>query len=221
MVSCNLPPIDLVLFDSDGTLVDSEVVMARAWEQYLPAFGVTITADEALTRFKGISMQGIVDSLGEMRGEPFSPSFIADFRAYLGDMLEKELQPIRGALDLVKSLTIPFCLASNGPRAKIDLCLGVTGLLPYFEGRIFSAYEVGSWKPDPGLYLHAAKAMGVAPSRCAVVEDSLPGMHAGLAAGMTVFALQEETPHPDIPGQVHVVRSLDVLSTILSASQRS
>lgn len=219
MASCNLPAIDLVLFDSDGTLVDSEIVMARAWEQYLPAFGVTITAEDALTRFKGISMLRIVEIFGQMRGEPFADTFIADFRAYLAVMLEKELQPIRGALELVQSLTIPFCLASNGPREKIDLCLGVTGLLPYFEGRIFSAYEVGSWKPDPGLYLHAANAMGVAPSRCAVVEDSVPGMLAGVAAGMTVFALQEDAPHPDIPEGVHVVRSLDELSVILAGNK--
>jgi HAD superfamily hydrolase (TIGR01509 family) len=216
MVSCNLSPIDLVLFDSDGTLVDSEIIMARAWEQYLPAFGITITADDALTRFKGISMLDSVVYLEGVRGAAFPESFIPDFRAYLAVMLQNELQPISGALALVKSLTMPFCLASNGPREKIDLCLGVTGLLPYFEGRIFSAYEVGSWKPDPGLYLHAAKVMGVDPSRCAVVEDSLPGMHAGVAAGMTVFALQEDVPHPDIPEGVHVVRSLDELSVILA-----
>lgn len=211
--------IDLVLFDSDGTLVDSEIIMAKAWERYLPPFGVSITAEEALTRFKGISMLDSVDQLAQQRGSAFPDSFIPDFRVYMGLMLQNELQPIRGALDLVKSLKVPFCLASNGPREKITLCLGVTGLLPYFEGRIFSAYEVGSWKPDPGLYLHAAKAMGVDPSRCAVVEDSLPGMHAGIAAGMTVFALQEDVPHPDIPEGVHVVKSLNALSAILAGSK--
>jgi HAD superfamily hydrolase (TIGR01509 family) len=219
MVSCNVSEIDLVLFDSDGTLVDSEIIMARAWAQYLPAFGITISAEEALTRFKGISMLESVEYLAQLRGEAFPETFIPAFRAFMGEMLKKELQPIHGALDLVKSLKQQFCLASNGPREKIDLCLGVTGLLPYFEGRIFSAYEVGSWKPDPELYLHAARAMGVSPARCAVVEDSLPGMHAGVAAGMMVFALQEDTPHPDIPAGVHVVRSLGELSAIFAGKQ--
>ncbi len=213
--------IDLVLFDSDGTLVDSEIIVAKAWEQYLPSFGITLTAEDVLARFKGISMSESVDQLVQMRGAAFPESFVPDFRVYMSTMLQNELQPIRGALDLVDSLNIPFCLVSNGPREKIELCLGVTGLLPYFEGRIFSAYEVGAWKPDPRLYLHAAHAMGVDPSRCAVVEDSLPGMHAGLAAGMTVFGLQEDTPHPDIPESVHVVRSLGELRVILSDKKYS
>jgi HAD superfamily hydrolase (TIGR01509 family) len=219
MVSCDLPSFDLILFDSDGTLVDSEVIMARAWAQYLPVFGMHIAAEEALTRFKGISMLESVTLLEAQRGSAFPESFIPEFRVFMAKLLQEELQPIRGAQALIQSLQTPFCLASNGPREKIELCLGVTGLLPYFEGRIFSAYEIKSWKPDPGLYLHAAQALGVAPERCAVVEDSLPGMQAGIAAGMTVFALQEEEPHPDIPQGVHVVRSLNELATLLSPNR--
>jgi beta-phosphoglucomutase-like phosphatase (HAD superfamily) len=78
------------------------------------------------------------------------------------------------------------------------LTLGVSGLLPRFEGRLFSSYEVGSWKPDPGLFLHAAAAMGVAPGRCAVVEDSLPGVRAAVAAGMAVFGFADLTPEADL-----------------------
>ena len=81
-----------------------------------------------------------------------------------------------------------MCVASNGPREKIALSLSITGLLSFFDGRIFSSYELQTWKPDPGLYLHAAGAMKVAPENCAVVEDSVLGVRAGLAAGMRVFA---------------------------------
>jgi beta-phosphoglucomutase-like phosphatase (HAD superfamily) len=87
-------------------------------------------------------------------------------------------------------LHLPFALASNAPHHKIELCLRVTGLLPHFAGRIFSAYDVQRWKPDPALFLFAAERLGVPPQRCAVVEDSLPGVQAGLAAGMQVIALQ-------------------------------
>jgi HAD superfamily hydrolase (TIGR01509 family) len=109
-------------------------------------------------------------------------------------ILEERLQPVEGALELVRSLTVPFCVVSNGPPRKIELCLRVTGLLPYFKERIFSAYDVGFWKPDPRLFIHAAHTLGVSPTRCAVVEDSEPGMQAGIAAGMTVFALPSASP---------------------------
>lgn len=88
---------------------------------------------------------------------------------------------------MLRQLDRPYCVASSGPRDKIEHSLSITGLLGYFPGRIFSAYDVGSWKPDPGLFLHAAETMGVAPERCAVVEDSVLGVQAGVAAGMTVF----------------------------------
>ena len=88
---------------------------------------------------------------------------------------------------VLQDLQLPYCVASSGPREKIELSLYTTGLLHYFQGRIFSAYEVGSWKPAPGLFLHAAHALSVPPERCAVIEDSVLGVQAGRAAGMTVF----------------------------------
>ena len=117
----------------------------------------------------------------------------------MAEVFRDRLAPVAGAMELVRGLSLPFCVASNGPLEKIELTLGLTGLLPHFAGRIFSADEVGSWKPDPGLFLAAATAMGVDPSRCAVVEDSLPGLRAGLAAGMTVYALR---PLHDIPADL-------------------
>jgi HAD superfamily hydrolase (TIGR01509 family) len=127
------------------------------------------------------------------------------------EILESRLQPVDGAMELIRSLTVPFCVASNGPREKIELCLRVTGLLPYFKGRIFSAYEVGFWKPDPQLFIHAARALGASPTRCAVVEDSTPGLKAGLAAGMTVFALQSATSSEPLPPGVEAISGLRAL----------
>lgn len=204
-----LPPIDLVLFDNDGTLVDSEIVTADAWAEHTAQFGVQMSAAEALARFKGVGMGDCVAEIERLRGgEPLPESFVADLRALMSVMLRERLQPITGALELVQSLAVPFCLASNAPREKIELCLDVTGLRPYFGERIFSAYDVQRWKPDPGLFLHSAASMGAIPSRCAVVEDSLPGIQAGLAAGMTVFALQPAGHELALPPGVHVIREL-------------
>src|SRR5205814_3978267 len=113
-------------------------------------------------------------------------------------------------------LSQPICVASSGPMEKIELSLSLTGLLRFFKGRIFSSYDVAAWKPDPGLFLHAARAMGVAPWDCAVVEDSLPGICAGLAAGMTVFAFQPLEADPDIPAEVTVLKELLELRGLLA-----
>ena len=214
-----LPPIDLVLFDCDGTLVDSEIVTAQAWAQQLAQYGISMTAAEALTRFKGVAMTQCVAEVERLRGGAALPSgFVPDLRAVMARLLREQLQPVAGALELIQALTLPFCLASNAPREKIELCLDVTGLHPYFQGRIFSAYDVQRWKPDPGLFLYAASCLGVEPCRCAVVEDSEPGMIAGLAAGMTVFALQIEEPREPLPAGVHVIRELAELTPHLGTT---
>lgn len=200
--------IDLVIFDCDGTLVDSEVVAAEAWSEYVARYGVDLTAREALQRFRGVSMTLCRAHIEALHGAPLPASFEKELRELMGTMLEAKLQPIAGALEMVQALAIPYALASNAPHHKIELCLRVTGLLPYFAGRIFSAYDVQRWKPDPALFLFAAQSLGVAPARCAVVEDSLPGVQAGLAAGMKVIALQEHGVHPELPDGVAVIERL-------------
>jgi beta-phosphoglucomutase-like phosphatase (HAD superfamily) len=107
-------------------------------------------------------------------------------------------------------------VASNGPKEQTELSLSVTGLLPFFKGAVFSSYEIGLWKPDPGLFLHAAATLGVNPRACAVVEDSPVGIQAGLTAGMKVFAFQPDAIDPDLPRDVEVVRHLSELKTILT-----
>jgi len=141
--------------------------------------------------------------------ENFAEVFARSVRSAQAERFQQGLGTIRGARELVSRLTVPFCVATNGPREKVELTLGLTGLLPYFGDRIFSAYEVGSFKPDPGLFLHAAQALGVTPQHCAVVEDSEPGIRAGLAAGMRVFSLFPEGElAPELLAQVHSIRDL-------------
>jgi HAD superfamily hydrolase (TIGR01509 family) len=207
---------EAIIFDCDGTLVDSEYLVTEVVVDHARPYGIDLTTDEALRRFKGRRMADCVAELEMLRGGPFPASFVPEIRQLMSDALASKLQPIEGALDLVRSLSIPFCVASNGPRDKIELSLSVTGLLSYFEGRIFSAYETGTWKPDPGLFLHAARSMGAQPSRCAVIEDSLPGIEAGIAAGMTVYALIDEHSRSQLPEGVQVISGLRELQATMT-----
>jgi HAD superfamily hydrolase (TIGR01509 family) len=205
---------DAIIFDCDGTLVDSERLGNEILVGYLEQFGVSLTVDEALARFHGVHMAHCIAQIEAIRGKPLPETFVPELRVRMAAAFTERLRPIAGAADLVRSLTVPYCMASSGPREKIELSLSLTGLLPLFEGAIFSSYEVGQWKPDPGLFLHAASALGVAAGRCVVIEDSLPGIRAGLAAGMTVFALQAYGRDPLIPDQVRSVANLGELLEI-------
>lgn len=211
MASFDLKDIDLILFDSDGTVVDSEGIAAKAWTGYIREFGVDMTPEHALAVFRGFSMAQSVAEVERMRGAPLPEHFVPELRKRMAILLENELQPMPGARALLQALHdkgVPFCLASNGPMEKIHLCLSVTGLQPLFGDRVFSAYTVGKQKPEPDLFLHAASTLNADPARCLVVEDSLYGVTAGLAAGMHVIALQPHGRDTRLPAAVPVVGSL-------------
>jgi HAD superfamily hydrolase (TIGR01509 family) len=206
---------DAIIFDCDGVLVDSERLGNEVLVECIQPFGIHLTVEQAMARFCGIRMADCVAELERLRGAPLPDSFVSQFRERTAAVFADRLKAVDGALDLLRGLTVPYCVASSGPREKIELSLAITGLHPYLRDRIYSAYEVGHWKPHPGLFLHAAQAMGAAPHKCAVVEDSLPGIQAGLAAGMAVFALQPAGADPRIPSHVHVVSHLQELRDVL------
>jgi HAD superfamily hydrolase (TIGR01509 family) len=181
---------DALIFDCDGTLVDSEAILLEVVIDQARALGLADISPAEMRAWKGRSMASGMKALSEALGRPLPADFEDKVRARMADIFSDRLRPMPGAAEMLARLRVPFCVASNGPRHKTELTLGLTGLRHLFEGRIFSAYDVGSFKPDPGLFLHAARAMGVAPERCAVVEDSEPGARAGLAAGMKVFVLR-------------------------------
>jgi HAD superfamily hydrolase (TIGR01509 family) len=178
-----------VIFDCDGVLVDSEVLSARVARTMARSFRLTMSPRAALALIRGRKVGDWVDELRATNEAIVPATFIAEFRARCAALYATELRPVPHAEDVVRGLRLPYCIASSAPREKIELTLRLTGLLPLFAGRIFSAYEIGAWKPDPGLFLHAAAVMRVAPANCAVIEDSFVGVEAARAAGMTVFAL--------------------------------
>lgn len=200
--------IEAVLFDCDGVLVDSERVAAECIVEFAARFGARFGIEEALERFTGARMADNLRDIEE-RGKCRLPDdFEASLRSHMAAEFESRLAPIDGAAALVQRLDLPYCVVSNGPRSKMEVTLRIAGLLEHFAGRIVSAYEVGVWKPDPGLFLHAARMLGTPPERCAVVEDSDYGIAAGVAAGMQVFALVPEERADAMPGGVVAVASL-------------
>ena len=206
-----------IIFDCDGTLVDSEQLGNEVLAKMVTAAGLRLTGLEAMERFRGMKLADCLHEIEQQLGHALPVSFVPDFRERTARAFTEQLKPIAGAVELVGSLTMPFCVASSGPREKIELSLLLTGLLPFFTDRIFSSYEVGSWKPDPGLFLHAAKALRVEPSSCIVVEDSLPGIIAGLSAGMSVVAFQPHRIDSRIPTTVPVIQCLSQLPQYLRA----
>ena len=178
---------ELVIFDCDGVLVDSEGIGTAVLAQAATREGATITAEEALRLFRGLKMAECVVEIERRSGRRVGDDFVVDLRRAMAVAFESELRAIAGIQEALTAITIPVCVASNGPMAKMMHTLGLTGLLDHFAGRIFSAYDVGAWKPDPGLFLYAARTCGAEPSRCLVVEDSLSGIRAANAAGMRVL----------------------------------
>ncbi|MFE3598586.1 HAD family hydrolase [Streptomyces sp. NPDC059142] len=178
----------VILFDCDGVLVESETLSARVMQEMTAEQGLDISSDEALEFIRGRKVAEWVAELEALLGRALPPRFVTDFRDRCTELFATELRPVPHVRQVLEGLEPPFCTASSAPREKILNTLGLTGLLPLFQDRIYSAYEVGTWKPDPGLFLHAAADLGALPEHCAVVEDSPVGVRAGITAGMSVFA---------------------------------
>lgn len=178
--------VELVIFDCDGVLVDSEVIACRAVAEGLQALGHAISADWVAERYVGISNRDMYSELERLLGE-FPPSFHAEMSARETTLFARELKAIPGVEAALCALTTRICVASSSTPVQLAQKLEWTGLQPWFAGAVFSAAEVVRGKPAPDLFLYAAARLGVAPSRALVVEDSLAGVAAGKAAGMTVF----------------------------------
>jgi len=176
----------LVIFDCDGVLIDSELLACRAVADCLAEDGVPVAADEIMERYTGISWAGMVADL-ERRHGPMAPDFAERHRRRLWPLLAAELKPIPGVAAAIDSLACRICVGSSGRPDRLEYALSLVGLYDRFHPNIFSAVEVARGKPAPDLFLHAAGRMGVAPADCLVVEDSLPGIAAARAAGMTAL----------------------------------
>lgn len=178
---------DLVIFDCDGVLVDSEPISIRVDAIVLNDLGWPLTEDEIVDRFVGRTSEYMVREIEKHIGRSLPEDFDIESSDLYRREFEAHLKPVPGILEALDQIKIPTCVASSGTHEKMRFTLGLTGLYSRFEGRIYSATEVAQGKPAPDLFLYAAEKLGVAPERCAVVEDSHFGVEATRAAGMHAF----------------------------------
>ena len=178
---------DLVIFDCDGVLIDSEPIANVVFSRQLATAGIHMSPGEVMRTFVGRSRDTCIAMAGEMRGAALPADFAQRWDDALHEALEREVRPVAGVPEVLAALRTPYCVASNGEPMHMELGLRAAGLMPFVEGRLFSAKQVPNPKPAPDVYLHAARTMGAQPSRCAVVEDTATGVKAGVAAGMSVF----------------------------------
>jgi HAD superfamily hydrolase (TIGR01509 family) len=185
---------ELLIFDCDGVLVDSELITNRVFVGMLNELGLALTLEDMFERFVGRSMPQCLSMIKELLCHEVPEEFVAEFRVRIAPALKSELKAVPGIESVLESVKLPYCVASSGTHDKMQLTLGLTGLLPKFQGKMFSVTEVAHPKPFPDVFLHAAKQSGVAASACAVIEDTPTGVQAGVAAGMTVFGFCAHTP---------------------------
>ncbi len=188
---------EAVLFDCDGVLVDSEPITNGVLRDMLQERGWHLTVDECMRMFVGKAVKDEADLIAQQTGEPVTETWLAGFRERRNLALQTHVNAIRNIHEAVHEIHVHhqgrIACASGADRFKVELMLRKLGLVRYFEGRIFSGHETPRSKPFPDVYLAAATALAADPTRCAVVEDTVTGVAAGVAAGATVFAYSPAT----------------------------
>jgi len=207
-----------LLFDSDGTLVDSEWLCSQALAALFVRYHVQLNVTDLQRDYRGGELQRILEQLSAINNVTLDNDSEAWYRAKVAELFTQKLQAVAGIPELLTWVQLqgwPCAVVSNGPQSKLQHALSHCQLLPYFNGHIYSAYDIGFFKPNPRLYLYAAAKLGAKPEECIVVEDSLPGVKAGLAAGMTtIFYNLHNEKIPD--AKVITIKSMADLPAILN-----
>ncbi|MET8248836.1 HAD family hydrolase [Streptomyces sp. NPDC005202] len=210
---------DLVIFDNDGVLVDSEPISNRLLAAYLTELGHPTSYEDSIRDYMGSAMHRIHDLILERTGKRLPDDFDDVFHTRVFAAFQQELKPVAGVVDVLEKLAAdgtPYCVASSGSHERIRVGHRTTGLDRWFdETRIFSSQDVGRGKPAPDLFLYAAERMGVAPERCVVVEDSPLGVQAAVAAGMDVYGFSAMTPADRLAGATQLFSHMGELTDLL------
>ncbi len=216
---------DAILFDCDGVLVDSEPITNGVLCAMLGEAGWAISPEECMATFIGKTVRSEAARIQAHTGRPLTHAWMAEFYARRNRRLAAELTPMDGAVDTVRAvharLNGRIACASGADRQKVEMQLQQVGLAPLFAGRIFSGHEMAATKPAPDVYLAAAAAVGVAPARCLVVEDTVTGVAAGVAAGATVVGYSPGGSSHGTPaalraaGAAHIIADLRSLPDLL------
>ncbi|WP_235041159.1 HAD-IA family hydrolase [Vreelandella profundi] len=217
-------PLPLLLFDCDGTLVDSEPILAEEMALGLNAVGLPFAATDYLGEFRGARFRRIVAELQKRHGDVDPDkldSMETHMRATLATRLSQELTTIPGAHEALDILAgYPSAVVSNGPESKIHTALDVTGLSDYFGNRLFSGYTANCWKPEPCLHLHAASIMGYLASDCIAIDDALVGVQAAQQAGMTVIHLNRFPDAETTPENAIMISNMYQLPAVVERLTR-
>lgn len=210
---------DLVIFDNDGVLVDSEPISNTLLAGYLTELGHPTSYEESVRDYMGSAMHRIHELVEERTGERLPVDFDERFHARVFAAFQRELEAVSGAAEVLKGLAeagVPYCVASSGSHERIRVGHRKTGLDAWFrDENIFSAEDVGRGKPEPDLFLYAASRMGVAPERCVVVEDSRLGVQAAVATGMDVYGFTAMSPEAKLAGATGFFGRMDELPATL------
>lgn len=184
---------EAVLFDCDGVLVDSEVIATRALHRSLRDISINMSLDEVAKTFTGQSFAHCLALIEAHRGSPLPASFVQNNRRYFRELMERELVAMPGIKEVLQALPLPFALVTNSQARELDIKLTQSGLNGFFPlDRRFDTETVGVAKPNPEIYRHAARTLGWDIERCLIVEDSFPGVSAGVHSGATVWCYR---PH--------------------------
>ncbi len=210
----NTPHIDsiCIIFDMDGTLVDSEPLGYRALLDFMP--DVDETVESLISRHRGGQFASIIADLEVRHQFKFPDNFEPIYREHARKLFETELKAMPNVHDMLAQLPYAKCVASSSPMIKIEHALSVTGLADFFGKHTYSAYQINSWKPEPDLFLHAAKQMGFTPDNCIVIEDSAVGVTAAQRAGMTVFKYDPLGDEQTVDGYILLKDHADLLDKI-------
>jgi HAD superfamily hydrolase (TIGR01509 family) len=180
-------PFELVIFDCDGVLVDSEVLSCRCVAELLGRYGLPIDADEVMRRFLGRPASAVADHFRDVTGRSLPASYHGELHDALTRAFRSELKILPHVSALLSTFEGRYCLASSSSPERLKMTLEIVGLDRTFAGRVYTAAMVKNGKPAPDIFLHAAREMGVSPADTLVIEDSVSGVTAGKAAGMTVW----------------------------------
>lgn len=205
-----------VIFDCDGVLVDSETLGNRVLADMITEIGFPLSPEQAVQQFKGGKLADCLAVVEDQMGQKLPADFATQVRAQMAQVFQTELQAIEGVREALEAIPVTKCVASNGPEEKMALTLKITDLLHFFEGRVYSAYTLGVWKPEPDLYLYAASQMGVHPEECVVIEDSHLGVQAAVAAGIPVLGYADHSSPAELEALgARTFRSMHELPALL------
>lgn len=208
--------IKCIIFDCDGVLVDTEKIGNEILLGMAGEYGFKMKLEDAYRNFNGRNLKECFLYIENEIGHKLPEDFENQYREKSFEAFKKDVKPMEGVEDFITKLKIPYCVASSGPEDKIRLNLETAGLLDKFENKIFSSYTIKSWKPDPGIFLHAAKEMGFVVNECIVIEDSKAGVMAGVKGGFKVFGFTNENNAADLKQEGAILfSSFEELSAIL------